>query len=207
MPASRDEIAQTFMGLALRFGFRRTSVEDVARALRISKKTVYEHFASKEALLDYALEVSALEKQQRVQALLTEATALGRALQVTRIALSDARAGFAQHPGMDLVDPEIQAAVNDRVFGPMVRDLLEQGVRAGEFDVPDPDMTSRFVRAVGMEAVRQIHDDPESRPEEAAVEAIRRLIVGGSKAPPSPPDAVAEAGKRPKKKTKKKRLE
>ena len=50
MPATKDEIALTFMGLAMRYGFRRTAVEDVARALRISKKTIYEYFPSKEAL-------------------------------------------------------------------------------------------------------------------------------------------------------------
>jgi hypothetical protein len=37
-----------------------------------------------------------------------------------------------------------------------------------------------------MEAVRQIHDDPSSRPEGAAVEAIRRLIAGGSEPPAKP---------------------
>lgn len=200
MAASKDQIAQTFLGLALRFGFRRTSVEDVARALRISKKTVYEHFASKDELLDYALELAALEQRRRVESLLTEASALGRALQVTRIALRDARAAFAQNPGIELVDPDIQAAVNDRVYGPMVRDLLEQGLAAGEFDVADPAQTSRFVQAVGMEAVRQIHDDQASSPEEATVEAIRRLIAGGSGAAPPP---AAGPGKKPKKKAKK----
>ena len=186
MPAGKDEIALTFMALAVRYGFRRTSVEDVARALRISKKTIYEHFAGKDELLDYALELGAREQRRRVESLLTETTALGRALQVTRIALADARAGFAQNPGVELVDPGIQAAVNDRVYGPMVRDLLEQGVAAGEFSVADLDQTSRFVQAVGMEAVRQIHDDPASRPEEATVEAIRRLIAGGAEAPAKP---------------------
>ncbi len=186
MPAGRDEIALGFMALAVRFGFKRTSVEDVARALRISKKTIYEYFASKDELLEYALELGAREQRHRVESLLTETTALGRALQVTRIALADARAGFAQNPAVELVDPGIQAAVNDRVYGPMVRDLLEQGVAAGEFDVADPDQTSRFVQAVGMEAVRQIHDDPASRPEEAAVEAIRRLIAGGVEPPAKP---------------------
>ena len=85
---------------------------------------------------------------------------------------------------MELVEPpELQTRVNDRVYGPMVRDLLAQGVAAGEFEVADIDLTSRFVQAIGMEAVRQIHDDPESHPEEATVEAIRRLITGGSAAP------------------------
>ena len=211
MPASKDEIALAFLALAMRHGFRRTAVEDVARTLRISKKTIYESFSSKDGVLEYALELSALQQRRRVESLLTEATALGRALQVTRIALSDARAAFAQNPGLDLVDPGIQAQVNDRVYGPMVRDLLEQGVAAGEFEVTDPEMTSRFVQAVGMEAVRQIHDDPESRPEEATIEAIRRLIVGGGGAPAvgvaaqGPPVASAvRQGKRLKKKAKKK---
>ena len=31
MPATKDEIALSFMALAVRFGFRRTAVEDVAR--------------------------------------------------------------------------------------------------------------------------------------------------------------------------------
>jgi AcrR family transcriptional regulator len=167
----------------VRYGFRRTSVEDVARALRISKKTIYEHFASKEAVFEHALELAALEQRRRVESLLTERTALGRALEITRIALADARAGFAQHPGLELVDAELQAQVNDRVYGPMVRDLLEQGVAAGEFEVADVDLTSRFVQAVGMEAVRQLHDDPANCPEEATVEAIRRLIAGGGGRP------------------------
>ena len=184
MPASKDEIALTFMGLAVRYGFRRTAVEDVAKALRISKKTIYEYFPSKEAILEYALELAALQQRQRVESLLTEPTVLGRALQVTRIALADAREGFAQNPGLELVEPpELQTRVNDRVYGPMVRDLLAQGVAAGEFEVADIDLTSRFVQAIGMEAVRQIHDDPASRPEEATVEAVRRLITGGNGAP------------------------
>jgi AcrR family transcriptional regulator len=178
MPASRDEIAAVFMGLAFRYGFKRTSVEDVAKVLHISKKTIYEAFPSKEAMLEYALELTALGQRRSVEARLTETSALGRALETVRMALADARAGFAANPSVDLVDPELQAEVNDRVYGPMVRDLLESGVAAGAFQIADVEMTSRFVMAIGMEAVRQIHDEPESRPEEAAVEAVRRMIVG-----------------------------
>ena len=82
----------------------------------------------------------------------------------------------------------------------MVRDLLEQGVAAGEFEVADVDLTSRFVQAIGMEAVRQIHDDPASHPEEATIQAIRRLITGESAV-----RVPAHAGrKKSKKKAKKK---
>jgi AcrR family transcriptional regulator len=179
VPADRDQIALVFMSLAFRRGFRRASVEDVARALHISKKTIYEAFPSKEALLEYALELAALERRGNVEACITETTALGRALQVVRIALADARGGFAESPGVELIDPEMQAGVNDRVYRPMVRDLLEAGVAADAFNIDDVEMTSRFIQAIGMEAARQIHDHPESHPEEATVEAVRRMIVGG----------------------------
>jgi AcrR family transcriptional regulator len=200
MPATRDEIALTFMGLALRYGFRRTAVEDVAKVLRISKKTIYEYFSSKDALVEHALELTALQQRQRVESLLTETTALGRVLQITRIALSDARAGFARNPGAELVDPELQTRVNDRVYGPMVRDLLAQGVAAGEFEVADIELTSRFLQAIGLEAVRQIGDDPECDPEEATVQAIRRLITGESAAPAPAAAPVRKSRKKAKKK-------
>lgn len=201
MPATKDEIALTFMGLAVRYGFKRTAVEDVARALRISKKTIYEYFPSKDAMLEYALELAALQQCRRVESLLTETTALGRSLEITRIALADARAGFAANPGLDLAEPpELQTRVNDRVYGPMIRDLLQQGVAAGEFEVADVGLTSRFVQAIGMEAVRQIHDDPASRPEEATVLAIRRLVTGASIAPAP----AAAPAKKNRKKAKKK---
>ncbi len=179
MPATKEEIAATFMELAFRFGYRRTAVEDVARALHISKKTIYEYFPGKEALLEYALESGALRQRERVESRLTETTALGRALEVVSIALADARAFFASRPHADMVEPpELQAQVNERVYGPMVHDLLVQGVAAGEFEVADIDMTTRFVLVVGMESVRLIREDPLSGPEEAALEATRRLITG-----------------------------
>jgi len=204
LPATKDEIALTFMGLAVRYGFRRTAVEDVAKALRISKKTIYEYFPSKEALLDYALELGALEQRRRVESLLTEATALGRALQIVRIALSDARAGFARNPGVELVEPpEIQTQVNDRVYGPMIRDLLEQGIAAGEFVVADVVLTSRFAQAIGMDSLWKNPAAPESHPEEATVQAIRRLITGGS-ATVAPTSAVSAPTRKNKKKAKRK---
>jgi AcrR family transcriptional regulator len=182
MPATKEEIAARFMDLAFRFGYRRTAVEDVARVLRISKKTIYEHFPSKEALLEYALELGAQGQRRRVESRLTETTALGRALEVVSIALADARAFFESSPSAEMVEPpELQAQVNERVYGPMVRELLVQGVAAGEFEVADIDMTTRFVLVVGMESVRLIREDPSSQPEEATLEAMRRLITGSDR--------------------------
>ncbi len=179
MPATKDEIAKTFSALVARFGYRRTSVEDVARTLRISKKTIYDSFSSKEDLYRYAIELWATEQRAHVESLITAPTAVGRIEQVTSIAFADARRGFEASPGNDVSEPsEITAEVNARVFGPMVRDLIAAGNAAGELDVPDPETTAAFVVAIGTEAVRRVRDDPSSHPEEAALDAIRRLIAG-----------------------------
>lgn len=179
MPATKDEIARTFMELAFRFGYRRTAVEDVARGLHISKKTIYEHFASKQDLLRHALELGAREQRARVESLLTEPAALGRLEQMIGIALTDVRSFYESQPHAEMAEPQgLTTQINDLVFGPMVRDLLVGGVETGEFDVPHPDATAAFVVAMGMEAVRMIRDDPASHPEEILLDAVRRLVGG-----------------------------
>jgi len=93
MPVSRDQMAVTLMGRAFRFGFRRASVDDVARTSRISKKTICEAFPRKDAMLEYELELAAVDQRRKVEGRLIETTALGRALEFVRIALSDPAPG------------------------------------------------------------------------------------------------------------------
>jgi AcrR family transcriptional regulator len=183
MPATKDEIAEAFLGLAFRFGYRRTTIEDVARSLHISKKTVYESFGGKADLLAYAVELAAAEQRRRVESLLTAPTAMGRVQQVVSIALGDVRAFYASQPHPEMIDPpEITAQVNEHVYGPMVRELLVAGVEAGEFQVEDPDTFAAFIVAIGMEAVRMIREDPSSEPEPAMLAAVQRLVAGADSA-------------------------
>jgi len=179
VPATKDEIAAKFMELAFRYGFKRTTVEDVARELHISKKTIYEHFATKDELLRYAIELASRAQRARVESRLTDTTALARVQEVIGIALADTRAFYESGPHAEMtVVSEVTAQVNDLVFAPMVRDLLAEGVAGGEFEVPDCDAMALFIVAMGTEAVRMIQDDPESHPEEFLLDAVRRLIVG-----------------------------
>jgi len=179
MPATKDAIAATFGELALRYGYRRASVDDVARALHISKQTIYQYFGTKEGLYCASVELWATQQRQRVESLLTETTALGRITEVTVVAFADARRGFEANPYQDATGPpEIVAEVNARVFGPMVQGLIVQGNEAGELHVEDPEMTAAFAMAIGMEAIRMMRADPSSRAPEAALDAMRRLVAG-----------------------------
>jgi AcrR family transcriptional regulator len=178
MPASKDQIATEFRGVVLRYGYRRAAVEDVARKLHISKKTIYQLFPSKEELYRYAVELWAREQRRRVESLLTTSAAVDRIEQCVAIAFADARRGFGATPHDDGSEPsEIVEQVNEQVFGPMIRDLIEQGNATGDLRVEDPDMTAAFVVAIGTEAVRRLRDAPDSSAEAAALGAIRRLLI------------------------------
>lgn len=179
MPATREEIANTFGQLVARYGYRRASIDDVARSLRISKQTVYEHFRTKEDLYRASVELWAREQRARVESMLTAPTALGRIAEVVSIAFADARRSFEAAPLQSVGEPsEIVDEVSGQVFGPMVRDLIVQGNAEGELHVADPERTAAFAVAVGTEAVRMMRDDPNSKAEEAALDAVRRLIGG-----------------------------
>ena len=178
MPASRDDIAHQFLGLAFRHGYRRTSIDDVAKALRISKATIYDHFPSKEALLAEAVTLAAREQRASVEARLVAQTAVGRVAEAILAALGDVRAFYAANPHPDMVEPaEIAARVNAEVYEPMIRDLIASGVASGELDVPDVDLAAAFAMAIGMEAVRRIRLDPACRPEDAMTDAVVRMVA------------------------------
>lgn len=182
MPATKDQIAAAFGELALRYGYRRASVDDLARTLHISKQTIYEHFGTKRDLYRASVELWAMQQRQRVESLLTETTALGRITEVTRIAFADARRGLEANPYRDTTEPpEIVAEVNAHVFGPMVEGLIIEGNEAGEFRVEDPEMATAFAMAIGTEAIRMLRDDPSSRAPEAALDAIWRLLSNSAR--------------------------
>lgn len=56
----------------IRFGYSRVSTEEIARSIGRSKKTLYKHFETKEALLNAVLARVDAEAQREITALLTE---------------------------------------------------------------------------------------------------------------------------------------
>jgi len=62
MNETKEEILKHSYELFMRFGIRRTTMDDIAKSLGISKKTIYEHYRDKNEIVEVATEVY-LEKQ------------------------------------------------------------------------------------------------------------------------------------------------
>jgi AcrR family transcriptional regulator len=177
MGCTKDEMARTFLALADRYGYRRATVEEVAARCRISKKTLYGLFESKEALYEYALGLWAEEQRAAVEARLTASTPEGRLAQWVGLAFADAREASAniRHPGAD-GPADLVSEVNERVFAPLVTDLLVRGNEEGTWTVAEPGLTALFCVAVGVEGVSRLLHDPGHDTEATTLETIRRVV-------------------------------
>lgn len=65
-PARRESILQAAIGVFLRYGYKKTSMDDLARAAGLSRQGLYLHFATKDALFKDA--VTHLIQQSRAAA-------------------------------------------------------------------------------------------------------------------------------------------
>ena len=177
MGRTKDEMARTFLALADRYGYRRATVEEVAARCRISKKTLYEVFENKAALYEYALGLWAEDQRAAVEARLTASSPEGRVAQWVGFAFADAREASANDRSPDADGPsELVAEVNERVFAPLITDLLVRGNEDGSWAVADPELTARFCVAVGVEGVVQLLHDGAPDTEAATLETIRRIV-------------------------------
>lgn len=68
----KDRILEQARDKFFQFGFSRVTVDEIARDLGISKKTLYAHFASKEELLREILLQNTTEIERRIDAILQE---------------------------------------------------------------------------------------------------------------------------------------
>ena len=177
MGCTKDEMARTFLALADRHGYRRATVEEVAARCRISKKTLYEVFESKAALYEYALGLWAEDQWAAVEARLTASSPEGRLAQWVGLAFADAREASGNDRNPDADGPaDLVTGVNERVFAPLIADLLVRGNEEGSWTVADPELTARFCVAVGVEGVARLLQDHSRDTEAATLETIRRIV-------------------------------
>jgi AcrR family transcriptional regulator len=140
-------------------GMREAQIDDVARAVGISKALIYRHFSSKEDLYVQTVLLYLDELRDILGEVETEGDPLSRLL--------DCSAAFVdyclEHPAfldcclalMQGPEQELRETVSDGVVIRLGRrmadclgvfaDILRDGAEAGEFDVEDPDLVANFL--------------------------------------------------------------
>lgn len=170
-------------------GFHGTTTRDIAAAAGMSPAALYVHHRSKEELLH----LIALAGHERTLAILTDgiASSSDPVAQLRRV-MHDYVAHHAHgHLGGRVVNYELAALAEEhlaeimalrRQINTAMRRLVEAGVAAGRFAVPDPRMASAALLSLGIDIARWYDEQAGWSPERIAQEyaEIALRIVGAS---------------------------
>lgn len=178
MPATKEQIADVFQRHVERFGLQKATVEDVAAELRISKKTIYEHFSSKADLYHYVIGRMAEESRGGLLASVKDLPTWGDKVEaLMRLALSGARAHIDQtsgaqwHQEYQLAGDAYMAALTGAM-----QELAQGGIDAGEFVFPDAAIAQQLLGAMVLKYVFMVRERPALNVDEELATAVRRFL-------------------------------
>ncbi len=176
--ASKQEIADVFEKHVGRFGYTKTSLDEVAAELHISKKTIYVHFSGKRELYGYVVERQAEEQKLHIR---TNVSALpdNRAKLETlmKFVIASARAHIDETTEAEwMQEYEIAADAFRQANGELIREFVTDGMAVGEFPAGDADLVEKMVAAMVLEYVVIVNSDPAYDRDDELVERILRFV-------------------------------
>ncbi|MBW6468630.1 MAG: TetR/AcrR family transcriptional regulator [Coriobacteriia bacterium] len=179
MTVTREHIADSFERHLEQYGFRKTSVEDIAKDLHISKKTIYVHYESKDDIFKSVIERRAAEDKQRIaEELADRASYTDKVGGLIRIVFDRTRDWWRRNRDSEFVQ---RYQVSEQAFldayTDLIRDYVHAGVQCGEFTARDDETTVRLVSGLILAGTRMLQEDIEADAEPAVVEAVNRLLT------------------------------
>jgi len=181
-----------------RFGFKKASIEDIARKAGVGKGSIYLHFESKEALFEAIVlrthEQDLSELVNRVRQATTSEAQLRAYIRCKfeqqarkpggyRIELSHLfDLGVQAMKSKDLV-PRMRAAETAVLEG-----IIEAGVARGVFTTASPALTAQGLQElISVPTLRMMVEEPDTRFHQA-LESCFDLFIRGLKTRPTPTD-------------------
>lgn len=180
MPATKEQIADEFLRQVERFGYGRASVEDVAAKLGISKRTIYQHFASKKALYGYVVDrIGHAEEARLRESLASEPSARVRMERFLRTVIGGMRAHIEETSKADWMQEfEIAYDAMAEAYGSVGTEIAAQGYESGEFEFADAELANGLIGAMVTHYGVLVRETPGYNADEALVAAIMRMLGG-----------------------------
>jgi len=194
--ARRAEILDAALRVFGQYGYRRTSVDDIAREAGIAKGTVYLSFASKE-------EVFQALAQRLAQQMLTGAEAASRAPGTTAEKLAAMHVAWfgtyaetiTRSPhAAELLDAKHRlsadlAADGTARYRQLVRDVLAEAAATGELELEPAGLTADTAAELLIAAARGLDPRPDKLPAyRRSLSTLARVMIAGlSSKPPAGP--------------------
>ncbi len=175
----KNEIADAFKRHFLHFGFKKTTVDDVAAELGMSKKTIYRCFDSKDDIFYFIISRKAKARrvmiEKKIKNLDSASAKMEEMISINFTKFREIHKSTS--PAFDeRFQAEIAAGAFKEAFNQLVSDIIEEGVKKNEFEVCDHDMTVRYIQALITETVISIREDHSSQPEDFLICTVNKLL-------------------------------
>lgn len=185
----RETIIDAAFDLFRHYGYRRTSMEDIARAAGVAKGTLYLYFASKEELFEAIARMLAARMLEAVQ----EAAARDLPLEEQFLGVLDAKLGsvwrwiYSSPHAAELLDPQHQLpddvfADVDATFRSVMTKLVRKGMDSGELDPKAAGLTAEAAAATLVTAAYGAEKAPDEAEFRKTLANIVRVTLRGLRA-------------------------
>jgi len=127
----KRQIIDSAADLFGRFGFKKVSVDEIARHADVSKVSIYSYFKSKQGLIDWLVASAFRERKERIEKLVANDLGFPEKLQALITQKAEASSSFSNEFLQQIVDhPEWQ---NQPVheLDSLVEELIDQGKKEG----------------------------------------------------------------------------
>lgn len=161
------------------YGFRKTTVDEVADELGMSKKTIYTYFTSKEDIFTYLIRKKAHARRAMIEKEIEHLPTAGEKLEATlRINFSEFRKihrkkKFAPE---NRQQSELASGIFRKVFFGLLKEIIMLGTDSGEFETCHLDTTVKYIQALTTETMIMIVEESEPNPEENLFCCVKRLL-------------------------------
>ena len=175
----KEKIAEIFSKHFNHFGFKKTSVDEIAKELKMSKKTIYKHFSSKEKIFYHIISKVALRYSKNMEKKLVHfPTRQERINQLIIMIFEETRKWLKQ--GNDAFEFkykfEIAQIAFQDAYNVIFKKLIEEGNSLNEFKVTNPELAVRFINGIVSESMKLLSANPDLELEGEVIESIRRLL-------------------------------
>ncbi|MBN2840871.1 MAG: TetR/AcrR family transcriptional regulator [Coriobacteriia bacterium] len=178
MHTTKRQIADAFARRIAEVGYDRTNLDDIARELHISKKTIYVHFDGKRDIYAALVAVEAAREKMRLSAAVaTLPTYTARVEALLRFVIGSARTHIDE-TGRDewLREYEIAADAFRQANGELLRELIGAGMAAGEFSAGDVIFLERAIAAMVLDYLVVVNEDPSVDHDAELIERILKFL-------------------------------
>ena len=184
----KEQIIQAARELFHQFGFKKVSMDEIAKKAGVTKKTIYMYFNSKEDLLKYFIqeEISNMEKivkkveEQNLDFFETVNQAIYEILQYRKhqnfLNIIAKEAEWLKNPviidNLNLIDNKIQN---------YIRKKLQKAQENGEIKCPDLDITTFLIYKMYIALIIEWNDKEKNLDEQMIAQSISKILKNGLK--------------------------